>query len=179
MRLHTLAIALPFALALAACGGAQSGMNSPSVTPLADRLITTQSADVVTSNVIVPISVSQFVQCANLGRGEIVVLSGNLHMVARTTVTANNAHVMFSNNPQGVTGIGLVTHDKYQGTGVTRQDENVANGFFPMNLTFVNNFRIIGQGPGNNLLVHENSHITVNANRTITVNQTNLSIVCQ
>jgi hypothetical protein len=86
---------------------------------------------------------------------------------------------MFSNNPQGVTGVGSVSGDIYEGTGVTRQDENVANAMFPENLTFVNNFRIIGPGPGNNLLVHENSHITVNANRTVTVNQTNLSIACQ
>jgi len=34
--------------------------------------------------------------------------------------------------------------------------------------TFINNFNIIGQGPGNNALVHENFHITVNANGNMT-----------
>lgn len=182
MRLPTLPIVLSFTFALTACSGSQSG--NPALEPeagasLAGRSIATQSAQVVTSNMIVPIQLSQFVPCANGGSGEVVALSGNLHIVTRTTVTPNNFHVMFSNNPQGVTGVGLVTGDKYQGTGVTRQDENVSNAMFPENLTFVNNFRIIGQGPGNNLLVHENSHITVNANRTVTVNQTNLTIECQ
>ena len=179
MRLQALPILFSVAFALAACGGGQPGFNNSSVTPLAERSITTQSAEVVTSNTIVPVYVTQLVPCANRGRGEIVVLTGNLHMVARTTVTANNAHVMMSNNPQGVSGLGLVTHDKYQGNGVTREDENVANGFFPENLTFVNNFHIIGQGPANNLLVHQTSHITVNANRAITVNNVTLSIACQ
>jgi hypothetical protein len=30
--------------------------------------------------------------------------------------------------------------------------------------SFVNDFRIIGQGPGNNVLVHDVIHVTVNAN---------------
>jgi len=179
MRLQTLPIVLSFTFALAACGGGSSGSNNSSMVPLADRALTTQSATVVTTNAKVPIAFSQFVPCANGGNGEAVALSGNLHELTSVTVTANNAHVMFSNNPQGISGVGSVSGDKYQGTGVTRQGENVANGFFPENVTFVNNFRIIGQGPGNNLLVHETSHITVNANRTITVNNVTLSIACQ
>jgi len=31
------------------------------------------------------------------------------------------------------------------------------------NMTFVNNFRIIGQGPGNNFLVHKTLQIKINA----------------
>ena len=46
-------------------------------------------------------------------------------------------------------------------------------------LTFVNNFRIIGQGSGNNFLVHETLHITVNADGTITVFHDNFSIDCR
>lgn len=177
MRSQSLPFFLCATFVLAACGG-QSGINNSLIAPVADRSIATQSASVATSNFIVPISLTQFVPCANGGIGETVVLSGNLHVVASTTITANNAHVMMSNNPQGVTGVGSITGDKYQGTGVTREDLNVANGFFPENLTFVNNFRIIGQGAANNLLVHENNHITVNANGAITVNQVNLSIAC-
>jgi len=30
--------------------------------------------------------------------------------------------------------------------------------------SFVNNFKIIGQGPGTNLLIHENFHLSINAN---------------
>src|SRR6266567_741998 len=42
-----------------------------------------------------------------------------------------------------------------------------------------NNVRIIGQGPGNNLLVHENAHITINANGTVTVFHDNFSVDCK
>jgi hypothetical protein len=43
----------------------------------------------------------------------------------------------------------------------------------------VNNFRIIGQGPGNNYLVHETEHIIFNANGTLTVFHDNFSAACR
>lgn len=178
MRLRPGPILLSATLALAACGG-QSGTTNSSIAPV-DGSITPQSASAVISNLKVPISVSQFVPCANAGNGEIVTLSGNLHVITKVTTTANNVHIMFTNNPQGVTGVGSVTGEKYQGTGVTRETENVPlTGSFPLNVTTVNNFRIIGRGPGNNLLIHSNSHITVNANGTVTVNKTNSTVACK
>jgi hypothetical protein len=65
---------------------------------------------------------------------------------------------------------------KYQGTGDPRDSFNGVVGFEE---TFVNNFRIIGQGPGNNFLVHENFHITVNVNGTLTVFRDNFSVECK
>jgi hypothetical protein len=46
-------------------------------------------------------------------------------------------------------------------------------------LTFVNNFRIIGQGPGNNFLVHETMHITLNAAGFLTVFHDNITVDCK
>jgi hypothetical protein len=43
----------------------------------------------------------------------------------------------------------------------------------------VNNFRIIGQGPGNNYLVHEVFHVTINANGEVTAYVDNFSIECK
>jgi hypothetical protein len=43
----------------------------------------------------------------------------------------------------------------------------------------VNNFRIIGQGTGNNFLVHETFHITVNADGTMTASVDNFSVDCK
>jgi hypothetical protein len=54
---------------------------------------------------------------------------------------------------------------------------SLQNGQFET--TFVNNFRIIGQGPGNNFLVHETAHITINADGTVRVNHDNLSTECK
>ena len=44
---------------------------------------------------------------------------------------------------------------------------------------YVNNFRIIGQGTGNNFLVHEIVHLTINANGTATNYVDNFSIECK
>ena len=77
--------------------------------------------------------------------------------------------------PQGVSGTGLVTGDKHQGTEVT-QDE--FNGKLGSEVTYVNNFRIIGQGPDNNLLLHETFHTTVNAKGEVTVVADNFSTEC-
>jgi len=82
----------------------------------------------------------------------------------------------FVDNPQGVSGFSLTTGTKYQATGITRDN---FSGRFGFEETFVNNFRIIGQGPGNNFLVHENFHITVNANGTVTSFHDNFSIECK
>jgi len=77
--------------------------------------------------------------------------------------------------PQGISGIGQTTGDKYQGTGVTQDEFNATVG---VEETFINNFRIIGQGSGNNLLVHETFHITINANGSVTAFLDNFSIDC-
>jgi hypothetical protein len=46
-------------------------------------------------------------------------------------------------------------------------------------LTFVNNFRLTGQGQGANDLVHEDLHVTFNADGPVTVNHDNFSIDCK
>jgi hypothetical protein len=67
----------------------------------------------------------------------------------------------------------------YQATGNTQFifTGSFVNGQFSS--LFVNNFRIIGQGPGNNYLVHETGIITVNANGATNTDIDNISIECQ
>ena len=118
-----------------------------------------------------------FVSCANHGAGELVVFTGNLHILFTTTFDAKGG-VHFSTHfqPQGLRGIGVVTGDSYQATGVT-QDH--FNGKIGQTFTAVNNFRIIGTGPGNNYLVHSVDHYTVNANGTVTAVHDSLSSECK
>jgi hypothetical protein len=126
-----------------------------------------------------PITISVFVPCAAGGAGEVVDLSGTLHAVFSTTVNGNNVHSQYLFNPQGISGVGETTGAKYQGTGETRADMNVDVVAFPLIFTFVNNFKIIGQGPNNNFLVHENLHVTINADGTLTAFVDNFSFTCQ
>ncbi len=133
----------------------------------------------VVSDAKFPISLQVFIPCANGGAGEVVDISGTLHDVFAVTIDGNNMHFVTVDNPQGISGTGETTGVKYQGTGVTRSDLNVQNAGFPVSNTFVNNFRIIGQGPGNNFLVHENLHVTISANGTVTAYHDNFTFECR
>ncbi len=102
------------------------------------------------------------------GCSEPIALTGSLHIVMTETVSASGSrHVMTHFQPQGISGTGLVSGAKYQATGMSQQSFTM-NDPLPYTATAVNNYRLIGQGPDNNLLVHENYHITVNANGVIT-----------
>ncbi len=133
----------------------------------------------VASSTSIPISIVVFVPCANGGAGELVTLSGNLHVVFNFEINGNNVSGKEHYQPQDLTGVGSVTGDKYQATGVTQGDfkASLQNGQFQTD--FVNNFRIIGQGPGNNFVVHENDHITVNADGTVTSVHSNTTADCK
>jgi hypothetical protein len=49
----------------------------------------------------------------------------------------------------------------------------------PFDVTFVNNFRIIGASDANNFMVHTTVHMTVNANGEVTATVLNTNISCQ
>jgi len=133
----------------------------------------------VDTNMSFPVNISVFVPCAAGGAGEVVTLSGDLHVLVSVTVNANRISVYEHFQPQGIDGIGSVTGDKYQGTGITEFNFQADLVAFPFVTTTVNNFKIIGQGPNNNFLIHENFHLTVNANGTVTAFVDNFSVRCQ
>ena len=133
----------------------------------------------ITVNDSTPLSISVFVPCAAGGAGEIVDLSGNLHTLITETINGNNISGVMHFQPQGVTGTGEITGLKYQGTGVTSTSFKMSLQNGQANMTFVNRFDDIGQGPGNNFTVHETAHVTFNANGTVTVFFDNFSVDCK
>ncbi len=141
-------------------------------TPMRPRLA---QATTSTSNQVIPLNIAVLIPCA----GEVVLLSGELHDLFHITTNDNNFSVKIHDNPQGISGVGQTSGDKYQGTGVTQQEfgGSFING--QSELTFINNFRIIGQGPGNNYLVHVTNHITFNANGVLTADVLNTSVECK
>lgn len=124
-----------------------------------------------------PIEIVQFVPCANGNVGEQVTLAGTLHLLTNVTASASgNFLVRMHLQPQGVSGRGLTTGARYQGTGVTQEVFTTAAA---QTQSFVNSFRIIGQGRGNNLLIHETIHITVNANGAVTASRLQSRLACR
>jgi hypothetical protein len=96
------------------------------------------------------------------------LLTGFLHVLVTGNEDASGGlHTVAHFQPMGLAGTGLTTGDVYRATGMTGETVNGVD--IPLEDTFVNNFRLIGPGKGNNLLVHELSHVTVNAEGVVTV----------
>jgi hypothetical protein len=128
-------------------------------------------------NIREPLDLFVFVPCAAGGAGEFVHLTGTLHILLVTTINSSGGfHSKYHFQPQGITGYGEITGAKYQGTGVTQGTFNGRVGF---EATDINNFRIIGQGPGNNFMIHSTFHITVRPDGTVTAFVDNFSVRCK
>lgn len=138
-------------------------------------------ATTATTSIRIPLPqpFQRVVPCAAGGAGEIVDLSGMLHVLSHTTLDASGGfRASHQSNPEGVTGIGLTTGDIYRGTGVTRRQIN-DEGTVGEERTVVNNFRLIGPGPDNNFLLHQTLNVTVNANGVVTAYVSNISVECR
>jgi hypothetical protein len=130
----------------------------------------------VSSNVSVPLATSTFVPCANGGAGEVVTLTGSLHILASVTLdSAGGVHGTLLFNPQDVSGAGSVSDAGYRGTGVTLSTFSGNAGAVS---TLVNNFRIVGAGGAASLQVHENASVVVNANGVLTASIDHVSVTC-
>jgi hypothetical protein len=133
----------------------------------------------ITDNLRIPTSLVVFVPCAAGGVGEVITVSGDLHILTHLTINDNNFTLKSHFQPQGISGSGATTGAKYQATGVTQSTQTGSFTNARFEFTFVNNFRMIGQGPGNNFLVHQNVHVTVNANGVVTATHDNFSFDCK
>ena len=143
---------------------------------VASMMMAAPAEAAVETNTAIPYNGQAFVPCAAAGAGEVVDLTGPLHvLMSATNDAAGGVHITVHSQPMGITGIGETTGDSYQGTGVTRTDLNAGVG---QTITFVNNFRIIGHGPGNNFQVHQLLHITINASGTATLIADHVGIDC-
>jgi hypothetical protein len=133
----------------------------------------------VTVNQTDTIPIAVFIPCANGGAGEDVSGEIRLHTLITSTVNGNSVSGKFQFKPQGGSLVGETTGDVYRPTGVTQGTftGSLTNGQFVE--TDVNNFRIIGPGTGNNLLVHDNFHITFTANGNVTVSHDNPTVDCK
>jgi hypothetical protein len=136
-------------------------------------------ATAITTNDFVPFAQINFVPCANGGAGELVRISGTLHIQQHITINGNRANIKSHFQPQGAGGTGLTTGDTYNATGVTQEQDSIPLTNGAAEFTFINNFRLIGQGPDNNLLVHQTIHVTINANGDVTSTVTDTSIECR
>ena len=116
--------------------------------------------------------------CAGGRFGEIVVFTGNQHLVFSQTSTANgHLSTMIHWNANDVVGIGQYTGYQYLATGVT-QDHVVSGAPLPYTETMTNNYHIIGQGQATNMDLKETVHVTVDANGYVSAWVTDYTFSC-
>ena len=125
--------------------------------------VTSASATAVTEKIPFDVVLAPEEAC-----GEAIHLSGTLLAQFRFTETSGgNLAVGFHFNPQGITGVGLTSGATYHATGETQGTTTIkAKG--GISDTFVNNFKIIGEGSAQNFLQTDVIHLTVNANGDVT-----------
>jgi hypothetical protein len=115
----------------------------------------------VTTNEKIPFDMT-FGFVDNDGNPHLLHLTGYLHVLSAYTLDkAGGFHLKVHSQPEGVSGEDLITGAKYQGTGVTQWEQN---GKIGTEYTYINNFRLIGQGNAPNYLIHATYHYTINAN---------------
>lgn len=168
MPTNTLRLSLVLALAAALT---LAGLSRP-------RAADAQAAT-TTINMTNQINATLFVPCANDGAGEFIQVTGDIHSLIHFTFNDNHTTIESHSQPQGVVGVGLTTGDTYHGTGVSQNDITFQSDGATSEVTVVVNFRFIGPGPGNNLLVHNVLHNTVNNNGELTSSQASFSADCK
>jgi len=131
----------------------------------------------VTTNDRQSLAFAGFVPCANGGEGEILAGTVEVHNLGVSTANGNNDRSQLQFQAHG-SMVGAITGDAYRVAGMTKSTshENAESGQY--NLTYVNNFRLVGPGPDNNLLVHEIAHVTAIGDDVV-VQHDNLSIDCR
>lgn len=118
-----------------------------------------------------------FIPCANGGAGEWVSIGGTVHEVLHVTITDQGRATLVTHvQPQGLSGTGLVTGAKYNGVGVLHDTQTFGVG---VEQSTVNNFLLVGQGPGNNLTVHENVRRTIYTDGTVSELHDNFRADCK
>ena len=110
--------------------------------------------------------------------GDLIHLSGTLVAVISETTTPSGGEVLaFHFQPQGVTGVDLVTGTVFHATGLTR-DLIVNSPAGGSTETFVNRFHIQATRGAESYIVSELFHVTVSPAGTVTVFFDNFSSTC-
>jgi hypothetical protein len=119
---------------------------------------TAAQAEVVT-NATISYGYAGWVPCANGGAGELVTGTIDMHVVVTSTANENVDAWQFMEAPRGSL-VGQITGDAYRLAGVTRGTyiEHLQGDRYVA--TYISRYRLIGPGPGNNLVVRETTHIT-------------------
>lgn len=113
-----------------------------------------------------------------LCNGDLIHVTGPINAVMTETATPSGGEVVsFQFNPQGATGVDLVTGTVFHATGLTR-DLVVNSPPGGSTETFVNQFHIQSTGGAQSYIVTELFHVTVTPDGTVRVFFDNFASTC-
>ena len=123
--------------------------------------------------------------CVNSGNGELLLVTGTLHNTsALRTDGQGGFHVTLHTNLVNMTGVGTSSGDSYRVTDTaggfgSRTDAYFPSGTaFPRIVTQSSDVRFISTGSGDNLLIRNTFHLTINANGDVTVDDPTFEQIC-
>jgi hypothetical protein len=110
--------------------------------------------------------------------GDTIALASDVHVLVSMTINGNQVSGNNLFQVQGGSGTDLTTGAEYRSTGVIRDDFSTSFVNSQVVLTGVIAEGFPGQGSVPNFRVHENAHVVINANATVTVNFDKLNVSC-
>ena len=132
-----------------------------------------------TSTQIVPENVTGMVFLDPCTAEHIIITSGTLQLLVSMSDTTSGLHLVVHGNAQGVTATGESTGDMYRLSGDFWIEENVAATGFPLVVQMVETHDVISAGSAANFLVHLVSHLTINADGSVTAAVDTASAECR
>ena len=131
----------------------------------------------VTTNEQLSFAYAGYVPCANGGAGELLTGTIDVHDLASETVNGNDVAWRFTFERHGEL-VGQVTGDTYRLADVEHGAYTQSLGTDHATLTYVNRYRLVGPGPGNNLVVRETAHVTIDADENAVVQRDDFAVDC-
>jgi hypothetical protein len=132
-------------------------------------------ATTTTTNVTFPFNTVIVNPCT----GEPIAFTGENHFVIHTTATPSGTfQTTIHSNLQNVSGVGTVTGTTYRAVISNKQTTVFTAAGGQVN-TIVGNFHIVGPGAGNNFILHNTVHVTVNPNGEATAEVENFFAECR
>lgn len=131
----------------------------------------------VITNEHASIAYSGYVPCANGGAGELLTGTIDLHNQVSETLNGNHNAWHFTFERHGEL-VGRITGDTYRLAGVEHGAYTQSLDNDHSTLTYVNRYRLVGPGSGNDLIVRESAHITLDAGENVVVQRHDFTVDC-
>lgn len=136
------------------------------VTAVAAGATVTAAQAAVVTNTTVSYAYSGWVPCANGGAGELVNGVIDAHILETSTTNDSVDSWKFQFAPRGSL-VGSISGDTYRLGGVEHGTyvEGLQTG--RSTATYINRYHLIGPGSGNNLVVRETAHLTLDGDDVV------------